>query len=226
LRILVGERKAARRLVHQIEAEAERRWWEACRVMGMMVWYGDEYGFDWWRLEQVVERIVRWRAEHGLWKEAAQAGQWWVVLRGWLGEEMGQPLVDVGTWALRGQEPGIVGLVVKQLQALLDSGEYPELRGVTFSLWGLLLAERGDYEEAAEKLKQARAQYEPLPQSEEMVEFLREALEAVQRGECPTLPPQAARSFYHIPQEWSFESPAFDHWLSGLVAELMKQWQR
>ena len=257
LRILAGERKAARRLVRQVEAEAdsllnrvkdqelvyhtlaevhevlgeyaarwgeaaeaERQWWDACRVMGMLVPQGDEYGFDWWRQEQVVERVVRWRAEHGLWREAAQAGWWWVIMRGWLGEEIGQPLVDVGGWALRGKEMDVAARVVEQLQALLDGGEYPELGGVTFTLRGLLLAEQGNYGEAAEFLKLAREQYGSAPQDEGMVKFLSEALETVQRGECPVLPPQATQPSYPIPQEWSAEFPSFDHWLVALVAGL------
>jgi len=188
--------------------------------MGMLVPQGDEYGFDWWRQEQVVERVVRWRAEHGLWREAAQAGWWWVIMRGWLGEEIGQPLVDVGGWALRGKEMDVAARVVEQLQALLDGGEYPELSGVTFTLRGLLLAEQGNYGEAAEFLKLAREQYGSAPQDEGMVRFLSEALETVQRGECPVLPPQATRPSYSIPQEWSAEFPSFDHWLVALVAGL------
>ena len=257
LRILAGARKAARRLMRQVEteadsllskvkdqelayhtlaevhevlgeyaarwgeaAEAERRWWDACRVMGILLPQGDEYGFDWWRLEQVVERIVRWRAEHGLWKEAARAGQWWVMLRGWLGEDIAQALVDVGGWALRGKEPDVVVRVVEQLQALLDSGEYPELSGVTFVLRGLLLAEQGNYAAAAEFLELAWEQYGSASQDTRMVKFLSEALETVQRGECPTLPSQATQPSYPIPQEWSAEFPSFDYWLAALVAGL------
>ena len=83
-------------------AEAEAYWWEACNWIALLIPFGDDYGFDEWTLEEVAARVAFWRAEHGMGREAARAGEAWVALRRYLGEAVSQPLVDIAMWGLAG----------------------------------------------------------------------------------------------------------------------------
>jgi transcriptional regulator with XRE-family HTH domain len=205
------------------DAEAEWHWWTSCRIMIKFLSQGDEFGFDEWRLEQIVERIVRWRAEHGLWGKAALAGRMWVAMRIRLGEEIDESLVDVGTWALKGAETDVLAWAIDGLQMFLDSGEYSHLNGITCTLQGLLLAEQGRGTEAVGFLKRARKMYASDPQGEGTLKFLAEVLEAVQEGEQPSIPLQSPQSAYSIPCGELDSTETFDQWLSETTSGRTRQ---
>jgi len=201
-------------------AEAERHWWQACRRVADLMAPGDEYGFDEWRLEQLVERIVRWRAEHGMWREAARAGRAWIQLRLGLGEDVEQPLIDVATWALKGEEEEIVAWALDRLWEFLKTGGYAYLEGATYTLQGLVLAEQGRKMEAGKFLEKARERYAADLQGGKMVEFLNEAIEAVKEGRRPSLPLQAREPPYSVPRDELDPTLTFDQWLGGCISIL------
>ena len=201
-------------------AEAERRWWEACRTIEHLIQRGDEYGFDEWTLERAVARIVRWRAEHGLWREAARAGRIWVALRLRLGEDIIQPLIDVATWGLQGGEGEVVEWALEDLKHVSDSLE-EEARAYAESahhtLQGLLLAHRGRGAEARSLLEKARAFYAAASTGGRLVKFLDQVIDSVKKGDQPPLPLPAKSAPYTIPSDGMDPTRTFDIWLEGFA---------
>lgn len=195
--------------------EAELRWWTACRTMTeSRAWWNDRFGFDEWRLEQMVEQIVRLRAAHGNWERAARAGRLWVILRAWLCEKVGESLVDVGMWALQARQLETVAWAVEKLQAVQsdDRFEHPE-NGAKFALEKPSEINTDRHTVAQEFLRLAQDRCKTCSRHRELVE---RAWEALQTEEWPMPFEESLGPAYSPPRMW-LDDFTFDTWLSNLV---------
>ncbi len=196
--------------------EAERFWWLAAQVLGWLCRSGDEYGFDEWTLEEVTERVVYWRADHGMWREAARAATAWASLRRYLGEGVVNPLIAAGVWGLQGGDEATAEWALAELERV---GTKRAERAGLF-LWGLRLARRGQAADALALLRALWERYVADPERDLMARYLEQVVAAVEEGR--PLPLWVAKGApYEVPCDGlSYPAHTFEAWLEVWLREV------
>lgn len=202
--------------------EAEKQWRLACRRIVQIVESAglDDFGFDAWRLEQEVEKIARWRASHGLWREAVRLGAVWFELRHWLGEDVEELLRWVALWALKGNDLRISIGAVDQLTKLAEEIEDVRSTMICSGLEGLLTAHHRRWDEAEKKLREALVSCEVAQICDKPWEAIfSEAVEQVQDQKQPSLSLPTRGAPYDIPYNM-LTGRAFGSWLRGKINQI------
>jgi hypothetical protein len=205
--------------------EAEKQWRLVCqRIVEIVGSVGlDDFGFGAWRLEQEVEKIVHWRASHGLWREAVRLGTVWFDLRRWLGEDVEESLRWIALWALNGGDLQISTWVVDQLTQLAEEMEDVRSIVVCSGLEGLLAAHHRRWDEAEEKLREALVSCEVVQVCDESWrKILSEAVDRVQDQTQPSLSLPTRGTQYDIPYNM-LTGQAFEVWLRGKINQIKRE---
>jgi hypothetical protein len=204
--------------------EAEKQWRLVCqRIVEIVGSVGlDDFGFGAWRLEQEVEKIVHWRASHGLWREAVRLGTVWFDLRRWLGEDVEESLRWIALWALNGGDLQISTWAVDQLTQLAEEMEDVRSIVVCSGLEGLLAAHHRRWDEAEEKLREALVSCEVVQVCDESWrKILSEAVDRVQDQTQPSSLPTRGTP-YDIPYNM-LTGQAFEVWLRGKINQIKRE---
>lgn len=203
-------------------AEAEQFWWLAAQALAPLLPFPGEYGLDEWTLEEVAEKVACLRADRGLWREAARAAAAWGALRRYLGEDPVRPLTATGTWALLGGDEETVEWALGELERV--GTKMAERSGRI--LRGLLLARRGQREEALSLLRAARARYAADPEGDEVARYLEQAVAEVEAGR-PVPLWRVKGAPYDVPCDWlSFYLGSFEDWLEEWLRRATKEQKR